>query len=79
MNVPTDRNEDLCFHECISRLKNNGYRGFLISKIRNEWDNGIQLTVKNENGHYLTVNGKTKEEACQKIIDDIDLLLDGVQ
>lgn len=70
-----DQDRGSVFHERISVLRDHGYRGFSVSKIRKEWD-GVQVTVQNDRGKTVTVSGDTNEEAYKKAIDQIDMILD---
>ncbi len=70
-----DRDHENVFHERISILKDQGYRGFTINKVQGEWD-GVQVTATNGRGRSLTGSGETKEEAYKKLIEKIDQALE---
>lgn len=70
-----DRDESTPFHERITILKNQGYRGFSITKSESKWD-GIEVTATSESGDTLKASGETGEEAYKKLIDQIDFTLD---
>lgn len=75
MDLP-EKFEDEQFRERIAMLRNHGYRGFVITNIRKEWGDGVQVTARNDAGRSVTAGADTNDDAYQKIIDDIDLLLD---
>ncbi|MFN1834155.1 hypothetical protein AB2B38_002740 [Balneola sp. MJW-20] len=70
-----DEDRGVIFNERIRLLKENGYRGFHISEIHQDWD-GFSITVKNESAKIISTNGETQEEAFQGIIDKIDMIFD---
>lgn len=70
-----DQDRENVFHERVSILKDQGYRGFTISKIQSKWD-GVQVTASNGMGRTLTGSGETKVEAFKKLIEMIDQTLE---
>lgn len=66
---------DNVLHERSRILNDQGYRGFTVKRISQEWRN-TQVTVTDGNGKTITASGETKEEAYQNIIEKIDLFLD---
>lgn len=66
---------DNVFHERVSILRDQGYRGFTVNKVQKEWD-GVQVTAKNHKGRTVTGSGETNEEAYAKLIEKIDLALE---
>lgn len=70
-----DQDRENVFHERVSILKDQGYRGFTISKIQSEWD-GVQVTARNGQGRTVTGSGETKVEAYQKLVEMIDQALE---
>lgn len=71
----SEQNRENVFHERASILRDQGYRGFTISKTRKKWD-GVQVTAKDRKGRTVKGTGETDMEAYSKIIDKIDLILD---
>lgn len=65
------------FQERSSILKKKGYRGFNIVKIKKTFDS-LQVTAVDHSGNTVSAKGETKEEAYNKIIKNIDELLDEV-
>lgn len=66
---------DNVFHERAAILREKGYGGFKISKVRQKWES-VAVTVKNDAGRTLTASGETELEAYTKLIDEIDRLQD---
>jgi hypothetical protein len=66
---------DHIFHERVNILKNDGYRGFIITSEKNK-GHEIEVTATNLQGKILSAGGETKEEAFKKIIDLIDMAID---
>jgi len=63
------------FHERTNILKEQGYRGFSVTSVAQEWES-MRVTVKNKSGKTIKASGETKEEAFQNVIKKIDLLMD---
>lgn len=74
MNMPEDNRENV-FHERTTILKDQGYRGFFVTGVVEEWEN-MRVTVKNKSGKTIEASGETKEEAFQNVIEKIDILID---
>lgn len=74
MNMQEDNRENV-FHERTTILKDQGYRGFTVTGLSQEWES-TQVTVKNKSGKTIKASGETKEEAYQNVIKKIDLLMD---
>lgn len=70
-----DQDRENIFHERVSILKDQGYRGFSVSKINRKWD-GVRVTVENGEGKTLSASGETIEEAYHSVIGSIDRFLD---
>lgn len=70
-----ERDPDAPMHERINLLDNEGYRGFKVTHKKKKWD-GIEIEAANSN-KSLSAAGETGEEAYKKLIDLIDLTLDG--
>lgn len=70
-----EQDRENVFHERISILKDQGYRGFKINKVEKEWD-GVQVTAKNHNGRTVSGSGETNQEAYIKLIEKIDEALE---
>lgn len=71
-----ERDPDAPMHERINLLDNEGYRGFKISNKKQKWE-GIKIEADNGSNKSLSATGETSEEAYKKLIDLIDLTLDG--
>jgi len=66
---------DYLVHERIDALIEYGYRGFTISKISGNVRSGdFRVEATNKKGTTLTSMGDTKEDACKKLIDLIDVI-----
>ncbi|MFH5832718.1 hypothetical protein ACG2F4_13020 [Halalkalibaculum sp. DA3122] len=70
-----DREQENLFHERISILQKQGYRGFSVHKVRKKWD-GVQVTARNDSGRTVSGFGETNEEAHIKVIEKIDEALE---
>lgn len=70
-----DRDRDNIFHERISILRDQGYRGFTVTSVKKEWD-GVLVTARNNDGRTLSGAGDTNEEAYENLIDAIDRALE---
>lgn len=68
---------DYLVHERINILTDQGYCGFTINKIDSTPYSG-ETIVESTNGQgiTLTAKGDTKEDACKKMIDLIDITVD---
>ncbi len=75
MNNENDMNHEPVFHERIDILKDQGYRGFAITGVKQKWG-GVEVVAENPSGKKLVADGETQEEAYKKVIDLIDLFLD---
>lgn len=65
---------DNVFHERINVLLDQGYLGFTVDKITGSKESGeFIVAATNHKGANLTAKGETKEEACKKMIDLIDI------
>lgn len=71
-----ERDPDAPMHERINLLNTEGYRGFKITQKKQKWD-GIEIDAGNSSNKLLSASGETGEEAFKKLIDLIDLTLDG--
>lgn len=58
-------------HNKIDILNDRKYRGFTVTDCNFTW-NGFEICVENPSGTKLEAKAKTKEEACEKIINLID-------
>ena len=68
---------DYLIHERISILLKQGYMGFNVKKMYGDPDlNQFTVEASNSQGVLLSAKGDTKEEACKKLIDLIDLTVD---
>ena len=68
---------DYLVHERINALLEYGYRGFTVSKIAGNTQTGhFRVDATNNKGITLTSKGDTKEDACKKLIDLIDVTAD---
>ncbi|REL24048.1 hypothetical protein DYD21_19755 [Rhodohalobacter sp. SW132] len=68
---------DYLIHERINILNDQGYCGFRITDIKGDSESGqFVVEAKNDNRIILTTKGLTKEEACKKMIDLIDVTVD---
>jgi hypothetical protein len=65
---------DYLVQERVDALLKYGYRGFKISKITGHSETG-QYRVEAANNRRVTLTsiGDTKEDACKKLIDLIDV------
>ncbi len=65
---------DYLVHERIDILMDKGYCGFTITQISdNNFSGEYLVEATNHQGITLTSKGETKEEACKKMIDLIDV------
>jgi|AntRauTorckE6833_2_1112554.scaffolds.fasta_scaffold100561_2 aspartate oxidase len=71
-----ERDPDAPMHERINLLDTEGYRGFKVTQKKKKWD-GIEIDAGNSSNKILSAGGETGEEAYKKLIDLIDLTLDG--
>ncbi|MEX2436204.1 MAG: hypothetical protein WD735_05915 [Balneolaceae bacterium] len=71
-----ERDPDAPMHERINLLDSEGYRGFKVTKKKKKWD-GIEIEAGDNTNKTLSAGGETSEEAYKKLIDLIDLTLDG--
>jgi len=68
---------DYLMHERVDILMDQGYCGFAINKISGDKHFGEYLVeATNHQGIILTTKGETKEDACKKMIDLIDVTVD---
>jgi len=68
---------DYLVHERIDILMEQGYCGFTITSISGNNLTGEYLVeATNNQGKTLTSKGETKEDACKKLIDLIDVTVD---
>ena len=70
-----ERDRDNVFHERTSILREQGYRGFTVTKVRKEWD-GVEVVAQSNSGQQVSATGATNEEAYKNVIDKIDLTLE---
>ncbi|NGP89877.1 hypothetical protein [Fodinibius halophilus] len=56
-------------------LSNETYRGFSIDNISKNW-NGVKVTAINSKGMKISGNADSKQQAVEKVINQIDLLFD---
>lgn len=69
----TDEQESI-FHERVNVLMEQGYLGFKVNKVSGSNETGEFIVgATNHKGVILTAKGETKEEACKKLIDLIDI------
>jgi len=65
---------DYLVHERIDALIDHGYCGFAVSKISGNIQSGeVWVEATNKKGITLSSKGDTKEDACKKLIDLIDV------
>lgn len=69
-----DEERSPVFHERISILKKEGYRGFFIQNITDNKSGGVRISAKNAGDYIIAETGETNEEALKKIIEKIDLI-----
>lgn len=76
MNQINDEHDNI-FHERVNVLIDQGYLGFTVDKISGSNETGeFHVEATNHKGVKLTAKGETKEEACEKLIDLIDITID---
>lgn len=76
MNQINDEHDNI-FHERVNVLIDQGYLGFTVDKISGRNETGeFKVEATNNKGIKLTAKGETKEEACKKLIDLIDITVD---
>jgi hypothetical protein len=76
MSNQRDDDHDSVFHERPHLLAKKGYRGFSISNREQHWE-GVKITASKRGRKSISATGSTEHEALKKIIDQIDMLLDG--
>lgn len=76
MRNRTEEDHDPVFHERPHLLATQGYRGFSIKSREQHWD-GVKITAFKRGRKSISATGSTEHEALKKIIDQIDMILDG--
>lgn len=76
MTNRTDEDHDSVFHERPHLLATQGYRGFSIKNQEQHWE-GVKITASKQGRKSISATGSTEHEALKKLIDQIDMLLDG--
>lgn len=71
-----DQDRDPVFHERPNLLAKKSYRGFSVRKHEQHWE-GVKITAANKSGKSVSATGNTEHEALKKLIDQIDMILDG--
>lgn len=68
---------DYVFHERINKLKDEGYRGFTVTRGKDKSE-GFKVVAENKKGVQLTAEGDTLDEAYGNLVELIDYTLDDV-
>lgn len=71
-----EQDHDPVFHERPALLAKKAYRGFSVRSHEQHWE-GIKITAANKTGKSVSATGTTEHEALKKLIDQIDMILDG--
>lgn len=71
-------NNKTALQQRVNSLKTGGYRGFRVSadEIR-DVEFAIEVGARSNTGLMVIANGKTRDEAYEKLIERIDNTLDG--
>jgi hypothetical protein len=69
-------NPNSSLQERVNILKDQGYRGFALSKSSQKAEGAVRVVAKNNKGILLTADGESLDEACENLIDQIDYTLD---
>lgn len=62
--------------ERVNLFREEGYRGFNPEKGEPRSDFAIRVTAGNGQGHQLTAEGETLDEAYENLIEKIDTVMD---
>lgn len=62
--------------ERVNLFREEGYRGFNPVSGKPRSDFAIRVTAENNNGHQLTAEGETLDEAYENLIEKIDAMMD---
>lgn len=71
-------NRSTALQQRINSLKTYGYRGFRLSESEvKDVEFSVEVGARSNTGLMLIANGKTQDEAYEKLVERIDNMLDG--
>lgn len=74
-----DMNRESVIQERVNLLKDQGYRGFRLSKGHQKAEESFEVAAVNKKGLILTADGDTLDESYENLIEKIDYTLDDLK